>query len=291
MTLADRVAESPVGKVAGPVWRSRPVRRARRQLAREPRNAALKGIHEGRRAFVIGHGHSILGQDLTLLHDEVVYSLNSFMYHEQFHAIAPTYLCQSDPALSAAERRRGWFEMHEKIGTREAVKLFNVRARRVDRRHGFFGDHEAYYVHAASPIVPPLWEQDTFPVDLTRPLANFGIVAWDVAIPAALYAGVKEIVLVGFDGGEVSSLEDYMNLNFYGPDPLVPLERYRANFERFWGSPRARHEEERAAIWKRSLPVIERTMAEHGAKIVNATPVGKVFDGIPRVRYEDLFTT
>ena len=291
MTVADRVAQSPVGRVAGPAWRSRPVRRARWRLAHEPRNAALEAIHAGRRAFVIGHGRSILEQDLTLLRDELVFCVNSFFYHRQFHEIAPDYLAQGDPALSGAERRRGWFEMQEKIGTREVVKLFNVRARRVDRRHGFFEDHTTYYVHAASPIVPPLWEQHTFPVDLTRPLANFGIVAWDIAIPAALYMGVKEIVLIGFDGGEVRSLEDYMNLNFYGPDPLVPRERYEANFERFWGSPRARHEEERAAIWKRSLPVIERTMAEHDAKIVNATPVGKVFDGIPRVSYEHLFTT
>ena len=291
MTLADRVAESPVGRVAGPVWRSGPVRRVRWQAAREPRNAELRGIHAGRRAFVIGHGHSILGQDLTLLRDEVVFSLNSFFYHQQFHEIAPDFLCQSDPALSGPERRRPWFEMQEKIGTRDTVKLFNVRARRVDRRNGLFAGHRAYYLHAASPIVPPLWEQETFPVDLTRPLANFGIVAWDIAIPAALYMGVKEIVLIGFDGGEVRSLEDYMNLNFYGPDPLMPPERYRENFERFWGSPRARHEEERAAIWKRSLPVIERTMAEHGAKIVNATPVGRVFDGIPRVTYEHLFDT
>lgn len=282
--LLNRLSRSPVGAA----WRSAPVRRVRYRLAWEPGNADLKGIFEGRRAFIIGHGPSILEQDLLKLRNEVVFCLNHFFYHPQFHEIRPDFLCATDPGLAELGRRKQWYALHQQYGTQYVPKLFNVRTRRRDRRHNLFQDHEVRYVYAASATIPPLWEHQIFPTDLTRPLANFGIVAFDVALPAALYTGCKEIVLIGFDGGEIRTLEDYLNYNFYGKDPLSSMERYRRDFERFFGN-QATHEAERAKIWEKALPVIERTMEAHGARLLHATPVGKVFPGVERVRYEELF--
>jgi hypothetical protein len=286
----ERLRTSVVGDVGRAAWRSRAVSRTRHTVLREARNIQLKDSRTGRRAFIIGHGHSILGQDLTRLNEEVVFCLNSFFYHEQFHEIAPDFLCSLDTDLLDPAHRRAWYEMHLKHRTEGVTKLFSIRARRIDRKYGLFQDHPVYYLYAGSEAVPRMWEyQGAFPVDLTRPTPIGGIVAFDVAIPAALYAGCTEIVLIGFDGGKIETLDDFVNYNFYGKDPLITMETYEAQFAQFFGPVAAGRDQERAGHWERIIANVHSTMAEHGARIVNATPVGDTFPGIPRVSFDDLF--
>ena len=263
-------------------------KRVRYAAARDRRNAELEDRHAGSRCFILGNGPSILGHDLTLLREEVVFCLNSFFYHERLHEIAPNYLCSIDRDLLAPALRTAWHAKHQEHRTQGVVKLFGMSARRVDRRLGLFTDHRVYYLHAASGLLAPLWERETFPVDLTRPLAPYGLVMTDVALPAALYMGCKEIVLLGFDAGEINSFEDYLNYNFYGPDPLYSLDTYRAWYDQFFASRgAAAWHDERIGLWERTLPTVERTLALHGARLVNATPVGDPFPGLPRARFED----
>jgi hypothetical protein len=285
-SVTDRLRRSPIGDAARRVWLARPVKRIRYVAYREPRNAELKDRHLGQRCFMVGNGPSILTQDLTLLRNEVVFCFNNFILHEQLHEIAPDYLCALDPAWLEPDLRQRWFHLHEERGTSAVTKLFNVAARRRDRKLDLFRRHEVYYAYGGSEVVPRMWELNRFPTDLTRPLAAYGIVFTDLALPAALYMGCKQIVMLGFDGGEIETLEDYVNYNFYGKDPLFSMEEYRTNFARFYG-PGATHRQERAGLWERSFRCVMTTLAEHCAEMVNATPTGSSFPGIPRVTYED----
>ncbi|HRW61723.1 MAG TPA: hypothetical protein P5340_13855, partial [Defluviicoccus sp.] len=67
------------------------------------RIAALAGLHAGRRAFIIGNGPSINGQDLTLLQNEITFVTNWFVNHPRFTEINPAYYC-----VSSHEMFGGW---------------------------------------------------------------------------------------------------------------------------------------------------------------------------------------
>lgn len=281
-SVAQRLAEGPVGAA----WRSEPVRRVRRLGVREPANQALHGRHAGRRAFVFGNGPSILQQDLTVLRDEVTFGLNSFFLHEQFEAIAPDYLCSLDPMAVDAAYRRRWAALHEEHGTRSATKLFSKPAQQVDRKLGLFTGHRCHYLYAASPLMPALHELETCPTDLTRPLAGHGLVLTDIALLSAYAMGIERIYLLGFDAQPITSLEDYLNYNFYGKDPLISMEEYERDYERFFAS--ARFQESREDLMARTAACLRRTCSARGVEILNATHGGGHLEGFDHVTFEDV---
>ncbi|WEZ85815.1 hypothetical protein P6U16_22625 (plasmid) [Rhizobium sp. 32-5/1] len=63
----------------------------------------FRNCHAGKRAFIIGNGPSINGQDLTLLKDEITFATNWFINHPNFSAINPDYYC-----VSSHEMFGGW---------------------------------------------------------------------------------------------------------------------------------------------------------------------------------------
>jgi hypothetical protein len=281
----DRLKRSLAGDLARAAWLSAPVRKVRHVASREPRNAELKDLHSGRRCFIFGNGPSILRHDLAAL-DGVKIALNNFFYHPQFHEIGVDYTCAHDPAFLEPDRRRRWYELHEEKQTQATVKLFNMQMRRVDRRLRLFRNHTVFYLYAGSETLAPMWERENFPIDLTRPLATYGIVLTDIAIPAALYLGCKEIILLGFDSQPIRSFEDYLNFDFYGKDPLTSMERYRDAYLSYFVDP-YHFSVRRKGVWEGSVPTLLRTVATHGATLVNATGVGHAFHGIPRVSPEE----
>jgi hypothetical protein len=273
---------TPLGKI----WRTRPVRRIRLYALREARNAQLKDRHLGSRAFIIGNGPSILKQDLTRLRGEVTFVLNSFFHHPEFHVISPTYLCSTDPTLIEVERRQAWYQLHQQKDTRKTTMLFAKAAQKVDRKYGLFGEHQVYYVHAASKVFPPLSSLTYCPTDLTRPLAGHGLVFIDVALLAAFYMGAQRIYLTGFDAGPVTSFDDYVNRNFYGKDPLMSMEKYRKNYDFFFVQ--KEFSQSRAGLYGRTVECIKRTFARRGVEILNATLGGGNLPGFAHVDFEDI---
>lgn len=289
-SLAERVAISPVGKPAAALWRSRAVKAARLSRARDPRNNALHGRHAGKRCFIIGNGPSILNQDLTVLRDEVTFVLNSFFHHEDFHAIAPTYLCSLDSLTVDTDYRTAWEHLQRERDTSNTVKLFAKTAEGIDRRLGLFSDHEVHYLYASSPLLPPLWDLQVCPTDLSRPLSGHGLVLTDIALQAAYAMGVSRIYLLGFDANPIRSVNEYVNYNFYGRDPLIPLAVYRRDYERFH-APTSNFDASREGLGERSTACLERTFAATGVEVLNVTHGGGELPGFRRVRFEEALAT
>ena len=251
---------------------------------KEKRNLELKDKHLGRRAFIIGNGLSVLKQDLTQLSSEVTFVLNSFFHHPQYEQINPTYLCNCDPDTNDIRYRKKWYEL-QKDKTKKTIKLFSKSSEAVDRDNGFFKDHSVYYLHTSVPFLPSLSNLSYCPTDLTQPLSGHGLVFLDVAILSAYYMGIKEIYLLGMDGGSINSLEDYVNYNFYGHDPLHSIEEYVAFYNSYFVDDS--FQSSRQGLYERSIDCIERTFSRSKVKIFNATLQGDDI-GFKRIKFEDV---
>ena len=251
----------------------------------ENKNLELKDKHLGSRAFIIGNGPSILKQDLTRLSNEVTFVLNSFFHHPQYDQINPTYLCSCDSEMDDIGYRKAWFDLQNEK-TKKTIKLFPKLTEKIDRENNLFQDHSVYYLHVSVPFMAPLSSIKYCATDLTQPLSSHGLVFIDVAMLSAYYMGIKEIYLLGMDGGEINSLEDYMNYNFYGSDPLFSLEEYTDFYNKYFVD--RTFQTSRIGLYEKSVDCISRTFAKNGIKIFNATLNGDEI-GFERIKFEHIF--
>jgi hypothetical protein len=181
--------------------------------------------------------------------------------------------------------RKVWFDLQNEK-TRKTIKLFPKLTEKIDRENNLFQDHSVYYLHVSVPFMAPLSSLKYCATDLTQPLSSHGLVFIDVAMLSAYYMGIKEIYLLGMDGGKINSLEDYMNYNFYGPDPLFSLEEYTNSYNHYFVD--KNFETSRIGLYEKSVDCISRTFAENGIKVFNATLNGDEI-GFERIKFEHIF--
>jgi hypothetical protein len=60
-------------------------------------NVCYKDIHRGQRCFILGNGPSLSKVDLSLLKEEITFTVNDLFYHEDFEKINTTYHLFADP--------------------------------------------------------------------------------------------------------------------------------------------------------------------------------------------------
>lgn len=272
-----------LGIFCATVWNYRLVKRILHPYVYEPKNAKLKNIHAGKRAFIIGNGPSILKQDLTKLNGEIVFVLNDFFLHPQYHKINPTYLCSCDPMLIDPKYRIRWYKLHKKYDTSKTTMFFKKSAQKIDQKYHLFQKHKVYYIRSASLLLPPLSSLKTCPTDLTMPLSGHFLVLTDVALMAAYYMGIKKVYLLGFDSRPINSLHDYLYYDFYGKNPLFSLEDYKRDYEFYLSKS---YKKSRVDLHERTVACLKRTFAKKRMNIYNATHDKGYFEGFRHVDFE-----
>ncbi len=275
------------------IWRHKIVKKTFHSWVSIPKNAELKDIHRGRRAFIIGNGPSVLKQDLTKLNGEIIFVLNNFVRHPQFHQINPTYLCNSDTggrfglfAANELNYLKEWDKLYKQLNTFKTVLLFNKASEKIHKKYHLFQKHKIYYLRPSSLLLPPLWKLTYCPTDLTLPLSGHNRAFIDIALMAACYMGIKKIYLLGMDGQPIRSFKDYVNYNFYGKDPFVSMKEYKRLYQFHITS--KIYKKSREGLYEKSIACVKRTFAKKGVKIYNATDNRGSLTGFRHVNFEDI---
>ena len=238
-------------------------------------NAALRGRHTGRRAFVLGNGPSLGRVDLRPLAGEVTITMNSFAHHPILSTWKPTYYCRAEPgaAYDTPEKQRS---IRELTATLDAEGyFFPLDARPIIEPAGLLPADRAYYFKSIVDLTE--WPVERRGVDLADGVPFVGNTA-QFGILLAIYLGCSPICLLGMDHDFLAHRS--VNRHFYpataaevgGSDDLsrYPYEKLMRDTLREW---------ERYAV-------LGRLAARHGCEIVNATE-GSFLDVYPRVRYDE----
>lgn len=77
-------------------------------------NHELENIHKGKRCFVIGNAPSLNTQDLSVLKDEIVLTVNQISRNKQFKSLNTNYHFWADP---------GFFKENSKEGDKELLEV------------------------------------------------------------------------------------------------------------------------------------------------------------------------
>lgn len=244
------------------------------------RIAALAGLHAGRRAFIIGNGPSINGQDLTLLRNEITFVTNWFVNHPRFTEINPAYYC-----VSSHEMFGGW-NNPEPSANPDWLKAMTALA---GRSHKIFSFRFKDYIDSSR--IFPAGECDyllfdrpkqlvdargDINLDLSQPMDDgyTGIITF--CLPLALHLGIREIYLIGCDCDYGLATPEAPKKYFYDYSRHTTNTTKYDSLKRIWA--------DNGPIFQAYQVVAER-FAAAGARIVNCTAGGRL-EVFPRARYE-----
>lgn len=244
------------------------------------RNERFKNSHQGRRAFVIGNGPSLLTQNLTPLGDEITFTLSAFWKHPILEQWQPTYYCFCDPLLFEGS---------------EVMKEFFSHVVRKAPRSTFFVPLAAQEVIVAQKLLPAeqtyyfafhgdLSIREAFDLDLTTLIPGVMTVA-QLCIMLAIYMGASPIVLLGMDHDWLSHQGE--TKHFYtghaGLEKHPELRPVLADWSYKFLM------ECQLTCWN-AYENLLRLSGRKGTKIVNAT-AGGFLDVFERTDYKELIQT
>lgn len=230
--------------------------------------AALKGIHAGKRCFIIGNGPSLRAADLDTLEQsgEITFAFNRIFHIFDQTAWRPTYYISQDGKMLA--------------GSVEEVK-------RIEAEIKFIPAELAWYEGIRIPgaqlfhiVNEELAENvPAFSENIAQKICNSKTVVY-TAIQIAVYMGIREIYLIGVDHhfhtsmnekGEIvvdPTAKDYFSENYNRDKDQLYIPNTDVSTKTFYAA---------------------RQYADtHGVRICNATRGGKL-EVFERVDFDSLF--
>lgn len=229
----------------------------------------LRGIHKGKRCFVIGNGPSLRASDLDMLQGEYTFAANRiFKIFDQTSWRPTYYLSIDDKVLQDAKKELLELDLGQMFLNNKCCPIQAPTNRLTRIYHG-----------ALTMIVDQyLYECDSMYIseDVSNHFCDGQTVTFD-AIQLAIYMGFKEIYLIGVDhnysrivtaSGKVQvdqTVQDYFDNKKYD-------NSYPANL----------HASQYAYI------IAKEYCDTHGIRIRNATRGGKL-EVFERVNFDDLF--
>lgn len=174
------------------------------------KNKRFYNIHQGKRCFIIGNGPSINNQNLTLLENEIVFTVNKFFKHPQVRKIRPTYHVFADPLFYDTQWREINIDAIASISKAEIETevFFPYKGYDYAIENGF--DKMVNLNFFASWLS---FETGKIAFDYTKLITGYNTVV-QYAIALAVYMGCSDIFLLGCDNtGILGFCESKMNTN------------------------------------------------------------------------------
>ncbi len=237
----------------------------------ERRITALKNVHKGRRAFIVGMGPSLRIEDLDQLAGEISFACNKVYLAFDQTNWRPTYYSIVDVLVAANNV--------DKIRQLKLTKIFQECVRKY-----FVGFDDILWVKGRNSPVKNGDLEFRFSLNLLEGYYPGWSVIYD-QLQLAIYMGIREIYLIGVDfsfevpdkTGEVCEhgevLKHQGEVNHFHRDYRVPGET--------WTMPRLDMQYEAFACAK-------EVMSDLNGVIYNASRQTKL-DVFPCVNFEDLF--
>lgn len=247
-------------------------------------NRKFKGIHAGKRAFILATGPSIRTQDLRGLEGEICFGVGQFYLHDDIARIRPRYHVESP--------------LHEPFGPEDVARFFEGYRAGYSKETTFFFGHRPYRgsFHAYLRAHPEQRPEHCHWLDY-RHYTEFNEHTydhpsrWDIcgnpfqprtvvysAIQVAHYMGCSEIYLLGCDHDYLADTKRVQNHHFYKEEKGISDVKLLSTFdsERWFGEYHDR--------W-RDYRLIRDYLAPRGCRVYNSTQ-GGMLDVFPRVPLE-----
>lgn len=249
-------------------------------------NHELENIHKGKRCFVIGNAPSLNTQDLSVLKDEIVLTVNQISRNKQFKSLNTNYHFWADP---------GFFKENSKEGDKELLEVMMSVNTEGNRPVCFFPLEVKEFVSKKKLdqvlnvryFVPGHILFDQYKkIDFSGMIPGMNTVV-QYAIMLGIYMGCTEIYLLGCDcTGILSYIEtktDSGNFEYAYDISQAEAERMKAMLggvsceQTFYGW---------AKIFE-GYRLLGEYCKKRGIQLINSTN-GGILDCLPRKKFENV---
>ncbi len=250
-------------------------------------NRKYKNIHQGKRCFIIGNGPSLKQTDLSLLKNEMCFTVNFLNMSPLFERIPSCYHVMADPSIFSEydPDRDKALDLIEKIRKRpHPTTLFlDSRIQKNGLEKGFLEGVETVPI-----LVCDDWLTDYngWNPNLTEPMHPFQNVV-QISISIAIYMGFSEIYLLGCDATDFLNAADYKLGTSHGTHAYDEEIKVDADFvERF------RLESAFYSYYRtfKDYRLLDEYCKKNNIFLANCT-VGGVLDNVPRRKLEEVINT
>lgn len=163
-------------------------------------NARFSGIHKGERCFILGNGPSLKEENLKLLENEYVFTVNQVSRHADFKWIKPNYHFWADPNFFVIDKNKPedmeLLEVMKSVKTEENSPecFFPITQYEFVKEYNIDGVLNTNF-YLSNFEFDEFYKKD---VDFTKPTpAFYTVVQWCVLM--AVYMGFSKIYLLGCD--------------------------------------------------------------------------------------------
>lgn len=235
-------------------WRRESIRRLR----------ALKDIHRGKRAFIIGNGPSLRVTDLTRLRDEFTFGLNRIYLLFPELGFSTTYLVSINDLVIE--------QCAQEMAALTLPRFFAWRSRRHFQALGLRTDQLPTFLYTS-------YTGPRFSRDVSGRVWE-GATVTNVALQLAFHMGFEQVILIGVDHSFASKGEANKTVVSDGDDPNHFSPHYFGKGFR-WQLPDLETSEIGYAMARRAYE-------QAGRQVLDATIGGKLTI-FPKVNYDQLF--
>lgn len=253
-------------------------------------NKRFKDIHKGERCFIVGCGPSINVQDLTLLKNEYVFTVNQLSRRHDFEDINSNYHLWSDARFFDIDPNKPedqeMFEVIKKSKNNNPDQcIFYTYALKGFVEDNGLKDENSFYFGESGLYKP----NDYLKFDMSKQLPGFSTVI-HYAICMAMYMGFKEIYLLGCDcTGFITTAQAKMK--DWNKEILYGYNISNSEKKRLEKSNSKYSIENELSFYVdifKTYSELYKKAKKKGIDIYNATE-GGLLESIPRVDYNSLF--
>lgn len=262
-------------KSAGWVVTKVPILPTHRELLK--RNNIFRNKHIGHRCFIIGNGPSLKKQDLSLLSNEITFSVNAFFKYKNIEKWQPNYYCFVDPLFfsDSIAVRKFYQNVRQKLYS--SIFLVPINAKSILENQKLVPEERTYYVEFRG------WLREGFNcnIDLTKSIPGVTNVI-QLCIIWAMYMGCSPIYLLGLDHDWLSyrgTIEYFHSGVTIDHDPRIEEDLNKIPYKNTL--------EDVLRLWQ-GYETISKISSKRGIDIINATE-GGFLDVFERMNYKSIF--
>ena len=240
------------------------------------KNQEYKNKHNGKRCFIVCNGPSVVEQDLTLLKNEIVFTVSNGYMHKNFDILSPKYHCV--PGLTYTEKFNeydavGWFQDMDRNLSRSEIFL-NYTEEILVRKHNLFKERKVNYIFCGRKFK----RNEHKIVDLTKIIPGVASVPV-MCLVIAMYMGFKKIYLLGVEHNEYVNREYKYAFEQYFTKGKISI----LNEKNLLLVTQLESLETKVILWKQYLNILSIAQ-KNNIEIYNTT-IGGSLDVFPRISY------
>lgn len=252
-------------------------------------NREFENLHASQRCFILGNGPSLKKENLRLLEDEYVITVNQASRHKDFEYIKPNYHFWADPDFfvidESKQEDQDFLNVMKSVNTSDnkPICFFPVEQREFIKKYKLDKELEIRYFYSHFQF----YDGYKGKIDYSSLAPAFcTVVQWGISM--AIYMGFSEIYLLGCDNTSLLvNLKTALQINDDNDYAYSCNENEKQRMNRMFQRQGLEHQIQSALRTFQEYRALHNYCKYRNIKLINCS-AETLIDSIPRVDYSDV---